>query len=37
MKIFRTRLYKTQLLNILKHIAKDKISASVNFHNELNE
>jgi len=37
MQIFRTRLYKTQLLNILKHIAKDKISASVNFHNELNE
>jgi plasmid stabilization system protein ParE len=37
MQIFRTRLYKTQLLNILKHIAKDKINASENFHNNLNE
>ena len=37
MQIFRTRLYKTQLLNILKHIAKDKINASENFHNDLNE
>ena len=37
MQIFRTRLYKTQLLNILKYIAKDKVSASENFHNELNE
>ena len=37
MQIFRTRLYKTQLINILKYIAKDKISASEHFHNELNE
>ncbi len=37
MEIFRTRLYKTQLSNILKHIAKDKITASENFHSELNE
>ena len=37
MQIYRTRLHKTQLSNILKHIAKDKISASENFHNELNE
>ena len=37
MQIFRTRLYKTQLLNILKYIAKDKVSASENFHDELNE
>ena len=36
MQIFRTRLYKTQLLNILKHISKDKINASENFHNDLN-
>lgn len=35
MQIFRTRLYKTQFLNILKHIAKDKINASENFHNDL--
>ncbi|EQB34374.1 hypothetical protein M947_11160 [Sulfurimonas hongkongensis] len=37
MKIFRTRLYKTQLLRILRHIAKDKISASEKFHKNLNE
>ncbi len=37
MKIFRTRLYKTQLLKILLHIAKDKISASEKFHKHLNE
>jgi len=37
MQIFRTRLYKIQLLKILQYIAKDKISASENFHNELNE
>ena len=36
MQIFRTKLYKTQLQNILKFIAKDKISASKKFHNELN-
>ncbi len=35
MKIFRTRLYKTQILRILQHIAKDKISASENFHKNL--
>jgi plasmid stabilization system protein ParE len=37
MQIFKTRLYKTQLLTILKHISENKISASENFHNELNE
>jgi len=37
MKIFRTRLYKTQLLRILQHIAKDKISASEKFHKTLEE
>ena len=37
MKIFRTRLYKTQILRILQHIAKDKISASESFHNNLDE
>ena len=37
MQIFKTRLYKTQLLTILRHIAKDKISASEKFHNDLNE
>lgn len=37
MKIFRTRLYKTQLLRILRHIAKDKINASEKFHKNLNE
>jgi len=36
MQIFKTRLYKTQLLTILKHISEDKISASENFHNDLN-
>lgn len=35
MQIFRTRLYKTQLLRILKHIAKDKINASEKFHTDL--
>jgi plasmid stabilization system protein ParE len=35
MQIFRTRLYKTQLLRILEHIAKDKISASEKFHTVL--
>mgnify|MGYP002712401846 FL=1 len=35
MQIFRTRLYKTQLLRILKYIAKDKISASEKFHTDL--
>ena len=37
MKIFRTRLYKTQLLRILEHIAKDKVSASEKFYKELDE
>ncbi len=37
MQIFKTRLYKTQLLTILKHISEDKISASENFHTDLNE
>ena len=37
MQIFKTRLYKTQLLTILKYISEDKISASENFHNDLNE
>jgi plasmid stabilization system protein ParE len=37
MQIFRTRLYKTKLLIILRHIAEDKISASENFHNDLDE
>ena len=37
MKIFRTRLYKTQLLRILGHIAKDKISASEKFYKNLDE
>ncbi len=36
MQIFKTRLYKTQLLTILKYISEDKISASENFHNDLN-
>ena len=37
MKIFRTRLYKTQLLRILKHIAQDKVSASEAFYNDLDK
>ena len=37
MKIFRTRLYKTQLVRILQHIAKDKISASENFYKNLDK
>jgi plasmid stabilization system protein ParE len=37
MQIFRTRLYKTQLLRILQHIAKDKISASEKFHKDLDK
>lgn len=37
MQIFRTRLYKTQLLRILEQIAKDKISASEKFHTDLEE
>lgn len=37
MRVFRTRLYKTQLLRILKHIAKDKISASEKFYTDLDK
>jgi hypothetical protein len=37
MQIFRTRLYKTQLLKILTHISKDKISASEKFYIELDK
>jgi len=37
MKIFRTRLYKTQLLKILTYISKDKVSASENFYIELDK
>lgn len=37
MQIFRTRLYKTQLLKILRHIAKDKISASEIFYTDLDK
>ena len=37
MQIFRTRLYKTQLLKILTHISKDKASASENFYIELDK
>ena len=37
MQIFRTRLYKTQLLKILTHVAKDKAGASENFYVELDK
>ena len=37
MQIFRTRLYKTQLLHILRYIAKDKVSASEKFHTNLDK
>ncbi|MFA7083688.1 MAG: hypothetical protein WC141_04030 [Arcobacteraceae bacterium] len=37
MQIFRTRLYKTQLPKILRHIAKDKISASEKFYADLDK
>jgi len=37
MQIFRTRLYKTQLLKILTHISKDKVNASENFYIELDK
>jgi len=37
MQIYRTRLYKTQLLKILTHIATDKVSASENFYIELDK
>jgi len=35
MKIYRTKLYTNQLLRILTHIAKDKISASEKFYEDL--
>ena len=37
MQISKLRRYKNQLTIILKHIAKDKISASENFYIELNK
>ena len=37
MQIFRTRLYKTQLLKILTHISKDKVGASEKFYTELDK
>ncbi len=36
MKTTRTKLYKTQLMQILKYIAKDNTKASKNFENKLN-
>ncbi len=37
MQISKLRRYKNQLIVILKHIAKDKITASNNFYTNLNE
>ncbi len=37
MHISKLRRYKNQLIIILKHIAKDKITASENFYTNLNE
>jgi len=37
MQISKLRRYKNQLTIILKHIAKDKITASENFYTDLNE
>ena len=37
MQIFRTRLYKTQLLQILTHISKDKVGASESFYIDLDK
>lgn len=37
MQIIKLRRYKNQLTLILKYIARDKISASENFYNNLNE
>jgi hypothetical protein len=37
MQISKLRRYKNQLTIILKHIAKDKISASENFYVNLNK
>ena len=36
MKIIRTQEYQKELLRILKHIAKDKITASKKFKDDLN-
>ncbi len=36
MKISRTKLYRTQLIQILKYIAKDNTNASKDFENKLN-
>jgi len=37
MIITRTEAYQKKLIQILKHIANDKITASKKFHKELNE
>ena len=37
MEIIRSRKYQIRLLNILQHIAKDKVSASRNFQKELDK
>ena len=37
MQIFRTRLYKTQLLKILTYISRDKASASAKFYTDLDK
>jgi len=37
MQISKPRRYKNQLIVILKHIAKDKITASNNFYTNLNK
>ena len=37
MKITRTQAYQSELLEILKYIADDKVSASKTFRAELNE
>ena len=37
MQIFKTRLFQTQLLAILKYIAQDKINASERFYDDLNK
>lgn len=36
MKIVKTEAYQNELLEILKHIADDKVEASKKFKNELN-
>ena len=37
MKIIRSRKFQINLLTILQHIAKDKVSASKNFQRELDK